>query len=509
MGLIETAARRVLSEELTDLQNKTRQYDQGMELLLERFAALELALEDSGWRRLSAEGEREFSRKGLQQIIALSRLMYLSNPLINRAVDLQSLYVWGQGVTMSSEDEATADLISQTTTHRQNKVELFGHQGRKLKEIELQVTGNVFLALFRNISNGTLEISSIPVEEIDEIIRDPENRAQVWYYKRVWTAQEFDQSGRLIGTHKTAYYPDWTYQPQAKPKTIGRDPVMWETPIYHIKVGGFSDMAFGVPETYAAIDWARAYKEFLEDWASIVRAHKRFAWQMKVGGGKAGIAAAKNKLNTTLGTDSYETNPAPTVGSTYIASGENKIEPIKTAGATVSAEDGRRLLLMVCAATGIPESFFGDVSLGTLATAKSLDRPTELKYRDRQLLWTEVYQDLLAYARDAKTRAPNSGLVIETDATIDVEFPPVIQGDIEAQLKAIVSAATLDGKPLAGTMDIRTAARLVLTALGQDDIEELISNLPEPGEPGGEVSDDEMVEALRNLNEAVKGLAAD
>jgi hypothetical protein len=32
---------------------------------------------------------------------------------------------------------------------------------------------------------------------------------------------------------------------------------------------------------YAALDWARAYKEFLEDWASIAKALSRFAWKSR------------------------------------------------------------------------------------------------------------------------------------------------------------------------------------------------------------------------------------
>ena len=54
--------------------------------LKERLAELELALEDRGWKRQLALANIEFSRYGIQQIILISRLYFIKNPLINRGV---------------------------------------------------------------------------------------------------------------------------------------------------------------------------------------------------------------------------------------------------------------------------------------------------------------------------------------------------------------------------------------------------------------------------------------
>ena len=69
------------------------------ELLLERLAALELALEDTDWLRMGENG-REFSADARRRIIDLARLMALKNPIIKRGVNVQVQYVWGQGVTI-------------------------------------------------------------------------------------------------------------------------------------------------------------------------------------------------------------------------------------------------------------------------------------------------------------------------------------------------------------------------------------------------------------------------
>jgi hypothetical protein len=304
--------------------------------------------------------------------------------------------------------------------------------------------------------------------------------------------------------------------------------VVWDAPVYHVKVGGLSDMRFGVPETYSALDWARAYKEFLEDWATIVRAYSRFAFQMTTKGGKKGLAAAKAKLGTTIGTGARETNPPPNAGSILAVPDGQKLDPIRTAGATTKAEDGRRMLLMVAAATGLPETFFGDASVGSLATAKSLDRPTELRFCDRQTLWAGIHNDILQYAIDRVAIAPRGKLsgtwvindehderrvVLEIDPEtgepidrhIDIDFPPVLEHDKKADIEAVIMAATLDGKAAAGTISPKVVSRLLLTALGEDDIDDLLDELFPEDEEGNvnTEAEESFVEAVRSLREAL------
>jgi hypothetical protein len=47
----------------------------------------------------------------------------------------------------------------------------------------------------------------------------------------------------------------------------------------HLAVNPLDGAKFGIGDAYAAIDWARAYKEFLEDWLRLVKSLSRFAWR--------------------------------------------------------------------------------------------------------------------------------------------------------------------------------------------------------------------------------------
>jgi hypothetical protein len=479
-----------------------------LELLTERLAELELALEDVGWVRLGMEGEREFSREGLDRITQIARYSYLKNPLINRGVEVQRLYVFGQGVNIRAEDEQVNEVVQAFLAANRSE---FRQSALGAKEVELQVAGNLFTAIFSNIATGEVRVRSVPAEEIRDIVTNPDDRGEPWFYLRAWNDARNRRQEVLI--------PDWQYDPAAKPATYAvggqNRSVDWSVRIHHVKVGGFAHMRFGVPEVFSGLDWSRAYKEFLEDWATIVRSYARFAWKRKTPGGKAGVAAAKAKMNTGVGASLYDTNPPPVAGAMAIMSEGSDLQPIRTAGATTSAEDGRRMLLMVAAAMGLPETFFGDASVGSLATAKSLDRPTELKFRDRQSLWEDWLKELIQYAIERAMAAPSGPLPVMLDEKarhLDVDFPPVLERDIDRTIGAIVTSATLDGKALAGTMDLPTVSRMLLTALGEDDVDEILAALfPEGWEDrqAGTEAQESFVEAVRTLREAVANLARD
>lgn len=531
-----------------------------LEYLTERLAELELQLEDREYLRLGHDLEREFSREALRQINRLARLFYLKNPLIGRGVNVQAHYVFGQGINIRARAAMVNNVVQAFLDDPANRSELTSHQARMQKEVELTLFGDLFFVFFVNKATGRVRVRTIVHDEVEDIICNPEDAKEPWFYKRVWMVQILDlDTGQTKTEQRTAYYPDWRYRPADKPQTIGGKPVMWDTPVYHVKDGALSDMKFGLSQVYASLDWAKAYKKFLEDWATIVRAYSRFAWNLTTKGGAKGVTAARTKLGTTYGAGA-ETNPPPVTGSTFIASEGTKMEPIRTAGATTSAEDGRRLLLMVAAGTGLPESFFGDVSVGTLATAKSLDRPTELKMVARQTFWGDIHREILSfvvlcavlatggelkgtvsYDADGKPAVllppdpdqmdPETGEPTgePADPAVDVTFPPILEHDVNTAVGAIVDAATLKGSQSAGTMDDRTLSRLLLQALGVDDIDEILDKLfppgqeEEPSQPEGEPDEDDdtqpaaereadtamsmMVEAVRELREALQAYA--
>lgn len=504
--------------------------------LEERLAALEWALDDPQWRRLSATAVQEFSRGGLRDITDLCRIMFVKNPVIKRGVSVKRFYVFGQGWTIRAQDADIQATLDAFLYDSKNDDVLGGHEARMQLEIELETDGNLFFAFFINRITGRIRVRRIDFDQIDDILFNPDDGKDPWYYKRVWTESRTNfASGAVESEQRTAYYPDWRHTPTAKPATIGGHPIHWDSPVYHVRVGGFSNWKFGISEIYDAIDWAAAYKNFLEDWASIVRAYRRFAFQLTTPNARS-VAPAKARLGGVGMGDTYSAaGVSPITGSTFIASEGHTLEPVRTSGATVSAEDGRRLLLMVAASFGLPETFFGDASVGTLATAKSLDRPTELQLLDRQQLWRDVTLNILGYVQLWAVKAPQGALrglgrIVDelednqhnervaynegVEDDVSVEFPPLLEHDIPAMVTSIVQAATLGGAGVpAGTIDLPTLSRILLNTLGVSDADEIVQRLfpngeiPEPETPGESImpqAESLMIDAVKELRHAIR-----
>ena len=488
-------------------------------MFTERLAQLELALEDQGWERIGDQINKEFSRSGIALINDAARLFWLKNPLIRRAVLTQANYVFGQGVNIASENEDVNEVIQDFLDDTKNKAELTSHQNRIVKETELQLFANIFFVFFTNKLTGAVKVRTIPEQEIKLIITDPEDSKTPLFYKRVYTLQKFNTGqGEFSGSQPiTKYYRDWKATDLDLRKVLVESE---EAVIYHVSVNKLSDMQFGVSEVYAACDWARVYKSFLEDWATITKSYAQFAWNLTAKN-KTGMLRAKAKLGTTLSSSNTETNPPPATGGIHSHTEGTKMEPIKTAGATTKADDGDKLVHMVSAATGIFYHYLvGDPSTGNLATAKSMERPMELQFKNRQELWVDVYTNILNYVIDQsiiasvgklkgarKTNDPaNIILAGEEERMLSISFPDILEKDTKARIEGILKAATLDGKLLAGTMELKVVARMLLEALGESDIDEMIKDMFPDGKPAQSLvqqvkeSFSELKEVLENQN---------
>jgi hypothetical protein len=501
----ETIGRAFVGDQLENLQETTAQQErqlavfreaaaeqnQQMTLLVETIQRLEQALYSPDWVRLSAIGRQEFTRQALRQITELARLMALKNPVIGRGVEIQRLYVWGQGVTIQAADPTIDGVIQSFLDDERNQAELTAHQARGEKEEQLQIESNLFFCFFTNATTGRVRVRTIPFDEIEDVVTNPEDSKEPWFYLRRWTEHALDGTTN----QREAYYPDWRYHPKRPTAPTGWT-VQWETPVYHFRVNPFGK--FGVTRLYRGLDWALAYKNFLEQLASVWQALARWAYTLTTKGGAAAVAASKAKMTT--GGESGAETPLP--GGTFIQSENVLLQPFRTAGATMSAEDGRRLFLMAAASFGFPETFWGDASVGSLATAKSLDRPTELLIKDRQSLWEDVHQNLFNFVLLQAVKAPQGplrsfGRVIRVDdgdqysevivwndqvgedgetrpfnATVSTTFPVIIEGDVVGTTGAIIDATTLKGG--GNGIPVEAAVRRLLVELGFRDVDQIM-----------------------------------
>lgn len=465
-----------------------------LEVMSESMADAQLALEDVGWLRMSGAFINEFNRQGLFRSSQLCRVMTVVNPLMGRGSNLRVAYVWGSGVSIAARgdtDKGEQDVnavVQGFLDDESNKKSLTSSQAREELERALFTDGNVFLTLFTSPLTGRVQARSLPFDEVLDVITNPDDRDDPWYYQREWTSVEISlaTAGTSTVTHR-AYYPALGYYPMSRPRTINGWDVMWASPVLHGSVNRLSGWKFGIGDGYSALPWARGYKEFLEDWARLVKALSRFAWRATAKGRNAN--QVRSKLSAAPSVDPLS-GASLAAGSTIMMSEGASLEAIPKTGATIDSDSGRPLAAMVAAALDVPVTMLlcDPGQTGARAVAQTLDQPTELAMGMRRERWAEIHRRILSYVIDQAIKAPQGPLkgtvrrdpgsgqeVIELaggqERTLDITFPPINEPDVPALIEALVKA---DGT---GKLPPLTTARLFLEMLGVNDIDELLAEL--------------------------------
>jgi hypothetical protein len=469
---------------------------------LESLLPLALAEDEKEWTELTTgKSTWNFSRDHIRKIVARSRLMYLVNPLIHRAVTVQELYVWGSGVSIDAEDPTVEEVVEDFLDNPKNQ-RVIGESWAE-REQQQRIDGNTFFIFFRNKRTGAARVRILPLDEVEDILFNPDDTKEPQYYIR--SAKSGEYGSLYPGTvaendRKRVAFPDVDYEPRSRPASLkDGTPIDWESPVMHIKTGGLTGMKFGLPELYSALNWATGYKNILENFATILAAYAQMVMKITKAAGSKGRAAAKSRMNTLLnrsgGTDS---NPPKQIGSTFVSSGDLDIQPIKTSNSTTAPDEARALRSMVASGSDTPEHFFGDSDLGNFATSETLDRPTELKMVSRQRMWMFIILRMCALVIRWSATAPLGKLRqagFTTKNLVDpfddsrtvtvthpqgnsvkmiVAFPSILERDVTDRVRSVVQAATLGGHTAEGIFPNRkTLFKYLLIALGEKDVERI------------------------------------
>ncbi len=466
---------------------------------------IELALQNVEWRREINLSWLEFSRWGIQQIILISRLAYIKHPLIQRCVNVVATYVIARGVEVMSEDEQANEVIKEFFDHNKK---VLGQAGLLELCKRLQYDGQIFYVFFPNkLTDGQLTVRTIDATEIFEIVTNPDDTDEHWFYLRKWTTRPFDQkTGRdAMSNTREEYYPALDYEPTAKPETINGKPVNWDTPVLMQKGGcGVAKWHFDTPKTYAALDWARNSRRLLEADLNTRMALSQIAMKLTTKGGQQALEGAKQAMSTTVGPTSnlWDKNPPAVSGATFASGTGTTLEAFDTRGAIRNPSDVKEYRNMVGMVFEIPPTWLGDMETANLSTATTLDRPTELGMLAKQENWREALITIATYACKV-SQGSTSGRLSERKDTRIIEahrkrkndgswvyeatakpkdeiqikciFPAIREGDMAVNVKAIVEGMTLDNKggQIVG-IDERVGVGLLYEQYGVEDAGDIL-----------------------------------
>ena len=468
---------------LLDRLRGTTAPDPMLEVLTESVRDLSLQLEDRGWKKIGSDDENTMTREALVQAAQDGRALAVAHPLVRRGLSLRTSYVHGQGgpqLSVEAEDEDVNAAVQQWWTSRENQNSLTGPEARTRLERALSTDGNVFIASFTNPVDGRVTNRTIPFEQITRIITNPEDRGQVWFYERTYSkrAEAFSTTEQSV----TVLYPDLAYAPALKPHTILGHQVMWDQPVRHVKVNDLEGWEFGIGDTFAIAPYARGYRDFLNDWLKLMKSLSQFAWRGTAEGKRAQKArqALARAQQGVAGNDG-------SVGATYVSAPGEGLEAIPKTGATIDADSGRPILAMIAAGLDVPVTMLTtDPGItGARSTAETLDEPMYRAMRTRQDVWTAVFIDLAEYRIEQAIRAGKlPGTVVrdpwtQTDyaelsgdrPVIHCDWPDLSTASVDDAVKAIKDADST------GKVPPLVIARLLLTALGVEDIDTVLEEL--------------------------------
>lgn len=450
-----------------------------IELLQESVQDMQALLaEDRGWSSLDGTHGTRFTREDLNKAAMRCRIMAALNPLIKRGLTIRAGYVWGQGIGITAKDDTLNDIVQEWIDDDENRSILTGHQAHLDLESRIGTDGNVFISLWTEPLAGKVVPRLLEFTEIQDKITDPDDAAKARLYKRVHTA-----NGRSV----TTYYPDLRYRPRLRAKVYGegqdRGEIRWDAPVLHVHDNALTNTQWGLGDAYAAVDWAKGYSRFLNNWGRLTEALSKIAWTLS-SESKSKAQTARAGLNAAAD---------GTAGGTINMGPGQKLEAVPKSGATIDSESGRPIAAMTAAALGVPVTMLlaDPGATGARAVAETLDTPTENEMMGRRELWTEAFRAILNHVIDQAAYAPrnDSGLrgrliqdrdrqrielVGDIDRTLVFDWPDLSGDDpatvIEAALKA------LDTGKFQGAAEVKLI-EIVLRALRVRDVDELLDEI--------------------------------
>ena len=492
-AIIKRAAESVLRDDIAALSEAVAVARGVMATEAATLRDLQAQVRNQSWTQLAGGATKaSFTRNELGTIVDLCRAAALKNPLIIRGLAFRQQYVFGQGVSIEVDDEQQKAALTAFLADKRNRKQLTGHQGYLYAQLELDTTGNLYTACIAEDMSGRAlpvpQVRTVPFEDVQGVISNPDDREDVWFFKRVRRSAKFDPaSPDGISGEKdvTEWHPSLDYWRQTRGSReqrlarIGGYVVRWDAPIAHRRRGGFNHWRYGLPIVYAALDWATAHTRYLSNWDSFVSALAQVALTMtKKGATQDQLTAMKAAIDSGfVGSGTREDNPAPIAGSTMVLSDKVKFEAFRASGMAPEIGDAKGFRLQIAAALGVPDHFLaGDVDQGNLATARTLDRPTELAIGSEQEAWIEYLEDIALWALEA-TRRSN----VQAQTVVRVSFPAILEHDPQKLTEATAKAVST---PIAGDLAgaEREIRKALLEAAGVSDVASILDKASfEPG----------------------------
>lgn len=398
------------------------------------------------WRNLTENFDGVgFNSETTRSIMNRAYHAWCTNPLAGQIVNLTTWFVMGRGIGFTSKDSRVQSVLNKFWHDESNDIDNL----QQWMSNELQIYGEIFIRMFKNPFDGSVQIRLLDPMEIVDIVTDPDDYLKPVAYLREYKADP-NVKKRLSNFRKGGFSDSDFFSTDTKREVIYSDEII------HVKVNNVSNGLRGISELYRVLPWLDALDRWLRDRMAINQARGAFAYLRKVPANPADIAGP-------FKSDSRGKYIPPKPGSILVVHDGETWEVLSPKiGADDAKEDGRALKLMVAAGSGIFEHYFGDPSTGNLATTRSMELPMVKKFENRQRLFEGVFRKLFGIVIDS---AIDAGVIpSDIDKSIEVNFPPIVPDDVAGLTETLIAQVE------SGLLSKESARRLI-PWIGDPEIE--------------------------------------
>lgn len=438
------------------------------------FGTAQLALENIGWRPLLgiAEGPNQFTLENIKRASELCRAVATINPLVERGLKVRAGYIWGSGVSVVAQEfirtkrgPGRPSTVNSTPRLPDGLEDVLTGP---LAQIELETSASTDGNLFFLVDKENRTVQRVPLEEISDGISQRGNRERLLYIQRTW--DDWDMESGISGVQarpvtdpdplaphrswnpdgtpgegsyqriRTAWYPTPLGAAQKKRRSIAGSPVDNGQVMVHVAFNRLTGWRWGVPDVLPAVWWTKAYKEYLENCATLTKAYARFAWKVTNDKSKS-VRRTAAQMAQAPRVDPATGQPLAVGASAVLGSGQD----LSAVGGNtkVDFDSGRPLAAMVAAALDIPlPSLTQDPSIGNRAASETLDKSTTLVMQARQKVMDQLYQTIFNIL----------------GIRVRLRWPEISEEPVHRRLQAINMAVRL------GLLSDREARAMVLDA---------------------------------------------
>lgn len=417
---------------------------------------------------------------------------------------------------VEDEKDPIQTIIDGFYSDPDNRLAFTTHRGLQQFLDDILTDGEKFYACFEGDADPYIKISEIPIDEMTDVIYDPDNRLKPVLYRRSYVKQKYTKDDRYepAGKPIVKFYRDYRINDEEwaelkKNIQIPDSKIDKDIKIRHVLINEIWTKRGkrGLSELYSSREWFKVFREFMEGRASINNAAQAISYVRKIKGGPTAVASFGGKFGGLPVGDQenpYGIRPLtkPTAGAIYDQNEAVDLSWMKSdTGAVNAKEDARMLLMSAGAGVGTMVHYFGEGGDANLATAQSMELPMVKSYEDWQQFiqdfmndWLE-YLFMVAFDRDEEK-------VKETMARVGWIFPPIISQDVVKYTTAwsqIVRDIAPNNPPVK-----RQAIRAVLSIMGVPNINALMPEIERAIEDA-EIKREEMNEAMMNQPPPVFG----